>query len=98
MLTQSFCSDFTTLVKLNSAANGICEAVDDGSDAPTCEQVAAWASQVQQTCQSNGLVGGMFTISASQKIIVFNSKDAWIRYIRLNKIHLSHGFSVDCLL
>ena len=69
-------ADCTTLRKKNSAAVGVCGEEDDDDTALTCKEIANYANQVQQTCVRNGKIGGMFTVSASKRIIVFNSKDA----------------------
>ncbi|KAI8631825.1 hypothetical protein F5Y19DRAFT_376967 [Xylariaceae sp. FL1651] len=69
-------SDCTTVVTQDSGAIGVCGEKDDESSTLTCEQVADYATQVQTTCLKNGKAGGTFTVSASKRIIVFNSKDS----------------------
>ncbi|KAI3325927.1 hypothetical protein HD806DRAFT_532582 [Xylariaceae sp. AK1471] len=69
-------SDCTTVVTQDSGAIGVCGEKDDDGSTLTCQQVADYATQVQTTCEKNGEAGGTFTVSASKRIIVFNSKDS----------------------
>ncbi|KAI0183160.1 hypothetical protein EV127DRAFT_414427 [Xylaria flabelliformis] len=69
--TNGSASDCTTLVNADGGKIGVCGEVDDDSSELSCKEVADYANQVQQTCMSNGNVGGTFTVSAGKKIIVF---------------------------
>ncbi|KAI1755918.1 hypothetical protein F4782DRAFT_538309 [Xylaria castorea] len=68
--TNGEASDCTTLVTQKGGAIGICGETNTGI---TCSEVADYANQVQQTCLSNGKVGGTFTINAGSRVIVFAS-------------------------
>ena len=67
--------DCTTLVSHNSAAISVCGGVDDDTSVTSCSDIAAFANQIQQTCNSGNPVraGGMFTISASKRVEVIHS-------------------------
>ncbi|KAI1746442.1 hypothetical protein F4782DRAFT_544252 [Xylaria castorea] len=69
--TNGQASDCTTLVNADGGKIGVCGEKDDDDSQLSCEQVADYANQVQQTCMSNGKSGGTFTVSAGKKIIVF---------------------------
>lgn len=58
--------DCTTLVKSGGAAISICGGEEDES----CADVTNYARQIQQTCLSDGLVGGTYTISAATRVEV----------------------------
>lgn len=66
-------ADCTTLVSHNSAAISVCGGEDDDGSALSCVDVANYANQIQQTCQSNGLAGGTYTVSASKRVEVIHS-------------------------
>lgn len=51
--------DCTTLIKNESPAIGVCGEADDSLSMLTCEEVAGYVNQTQQTCLSNGKVGGI---------------------------------------
>ncbi len=71
-----FSPDCTTLVSHNSAAIAVCGGVDDDSSATSCEDIARFANEIQQTCKSKGgevRAGGTYTISASKRVEVINS-------------------------
>ena len=67
--------DCTTLVSHNSAAISVCGGVDDDSSATSCADIAAFANQIQQTCNSGNPVraGGMYTVSPSKRVEVIHS-------------------------
>ena len=67
--------DCTTLVSHNSAAISVCGGVDDDSSVTSCSDIAAFANQIQQTCNSGNPVraGGMYTVSASKRVEVIHS-------------------------
>ncbi|KAK7744745.1 hypothetical protein SLS62_010047 [Diatrype stigma] len=71
--TNGEASDCTTLVSHNSGAIGVCGEVDNDSTQLTCEEVANYGNQIQQTCLSNGKAGGQFTVSAGKRVILFHS-------------------------
>ena len=67
--------DCTTLVSHNSAAISVCGGKDDDSSTTSCSDIAAFANQIQQTCNSGNPIraGGMFTVSASKRVEVIHS-------------------------
>ncbi|KAM0803717.1 hypothetical protein BDR22DRAFT_839699 [Usnea florida] len=71
--TNGKASDCTTLVSHNSAAISICGGTDPHDGGAECVVLAGYADQIQQACGNNGLVGGTYTISASQRVEVIHS-------------------------
>ena len=74
MLNVSKQTDCTTLVSHNSAAISVCGGVDNGAGS-LCSDLASFANQIQQTCNSGNPVraGGTYTISASKRVEVIHS-------------------------
>ena len=66
-------TECTTIASHKSAAIAICGDTDDDDSALTCEDVAARATKLQQTCLGDGVVGGTFTVSPSKEIQIIHS-------------------------
>ncbi|KAI2627701.1 hypothetical protein GGR54DRAFT_636827 [Hypoxylon sp. NC1633] len=69
--TNGHASDCTTLLSHKSASIGVCGEEDDDDTQLSCEKNAEYVTEVQNTCLSVGRVGGMLTVDAAKRIIVF---------------------------